>query len=614
MEQCFAELHCHPPIRLSLLPHPLTNNCYLMRVLRLAVHFNNSRIRSCLVKSLYSCPSMTQKSPFHQRYNAKRQKKSVKLGKEGSNEEVLLFDVKTILQNITDNVPDDGSRSTGDSAEPPLKDEALPERFSEIQVRIAELSSTGDGIGKVVSGAQDHLYAVPFTVPGDLVKAKVITHFPEAHYSLADFVSVIEPGPQRDDSLVKCPYFAKCGGCQIQMLPYEQQLEHKKGIIEKAYRNFSSLIPEAVPAVADTMGSPLQYGYRTKLTPHFDGPPGSMSRKNRRERKGFESVPPIGFMMKGQRKTIDIEECPIGTDAVRDGMKKERARVIRDISSYFKGATLLLRESTLRVPKEQVKAIADEDKTAKSPSPEWVTDGATPSKVAQENAAKDVTGHVTKMSESEDFVGVKTCITDQKGTSTEYVDDFVFKNTAGSFFQNNNSILSPFTAYIRDRIMPPRTTANAKPLTYLIDAYCGSGLFTVTLSSLFQYSMGIDISEASISAAKTNASANNVKNASFLAADAARLFDQVSFPAEKTAVVIDPSKKGCDEDFIRQLLRFGPQRIAYVSCNVHTQARDVGVLVEGKGGARYMIESLRGFDFFPQTGQVESVAILNKAE
>ena len=76
----------------------------------------------------------------------------------------------------------------------------------------------------------------------------------------------------------------------------------------------------------DTIGSPMQYGYRTKLTPHFDGPPGSNSRKRRRDPwpHVFHEVPPIGFMMKGRGKTMDIEDCPIGTDAVREGMKAER--------------------------------------------------------------------------------------------------------------------------------------------------------------------------------------------------------------------------------------------------------------------------------------------------
>lgn len=81
-------------------------------------------------------------------------------------------------------------------------------------------------------------------------------------------------------------------------------------------------------------------------------------------------------------------------------------------------------------------------------------------------------------------------------------------------------------------------------------------------------------------------------------------------------MVIDPPRKGCDESFLSQLLKFGPRRVVYVSCNVHTQARDVGVLVRGieDGGTRYKVESLRGFDFFPQTGHVEGVAVLSRVE
>ena len=385
---------------------------------------------------------MTQKGVYHQKHSVKRQKKAVNLGRQGSNVEVLQYDVKNLLQSIAESTLGDKD-SSKTSAESPADVEALPERFSEIEVRITELSSIGDGIGTVISSAKNHVYVVPFTVPGDLVKAKIVTPFLDAHYSLADLVSIIKPGSQRDDSLVKCPYFAKCGGCQIQMLPYEDQLSHKKRIIQKAYRNFSSLTPEAVPTVGETIGSPLQYGYRTKLTPHFDGPPGSMSRKNRRERKGFESVPPIGFMVKGQRKTIDIEDCPIGTDTVRKGMKEERDRVISNISSYFKGATLLLRESTSRVPNDHTEADSNKEHSSKPIFSENVPDETDPSsKAGDGDEGNDLTSIVTKSRKAQDFVEVKSCITNQKGTSTEYVDDFMFKNTAGSFFQNNNSILS----------------------------------------------------------------------------------------------------------------------------------------------------------------------------
>jgi tRNA (uracil-5-)-methyltransferase len=118
---------------------------------------------------------------------------------------------------------------------------------------------------------------------------------------------------------------------------------------------------------------------------------------------------------------------------------------------------------------------------------------------------------------------------------------------------------------------------------------------------------------------------NNLPESStrFIAADAARLFASIESPADETVVMLDPPRKGCDESFLRQLVQYGPARVVYVSCNVHTQARDVGVLVGGmtgvdggfgKGEGCYEIESLRGFDFFPQTGHVEGVAVLRRKE
>lgn len=92
----------------------------------------------------------------------------------------------------------------------------------------------------------------------------------------------------------------------------------------------------------------------------------------------------------------------------------------------------------------------------------------------------------------------------------------------------------------------------------------------------------------------------------FRAGQAENIFEVVQdFPPEKTVVVIDPPRKGCDEKFIQQLLVFKPQTVVYVSCNVHTQARDVGGIMKG---GEYRLESVRGFDLFPQTAHVESVS------
>ena len=554
------------------------------------------------------------KRPYHQGKAAKRQKLASKPVNDGSNDVVLLADIKALLsqrrgleqtEKIEDGITD-GHPTETFSYSP-------PERFTELEVKISELSSTGDGLG--LSSTSDHVYVVPFTVPGDLVQAKVINSFPHAHYTLTDFVKVITPASQRDDTLAKCPHFAKCAGCQIQMLPYELQLQHKKTIVEKAFRNFSGVMPNVIPAVGETIGSPLQYGYRTKLTPHFDGPPGSMTRKVKRsdpaERKGFEEVPPIGFQLKGTRKTIDIEDCPIGTSPVREGMRTERKRISEEITNYTKGATILLRENTLRKPKTQPQQAKSETNFDQANNMSASLETQVPSNTANEANGTPSKAKVNDShNEPSAYTERKTCITDPRATSTEYIDDFEFRNTAGAFFQNNNSILPRFTQYIRQHITPGSLEESEKPIKYLIDAYCGSGLFTITLSSLFSSSMGIDIAPASIVSARENAAVNKVSNASFMTADASKLFEQVTYLPEKTVVIIDPPRKGCDDPFLQQLLKFGPRRVVYVSCNVHTQARDVGVLVEGVGDCRYEIESLQGFDFFPQTGHVEGVAIL----
>ena len=182
-----------------------------------------------------------------------------------------------------------------------------------------------------------------------------------------------------------------------------------------------------------------------------------------------------------------------------------------EYGKYTKGATILLRENTKRVPKSR---------------PSSPVSGILPTPIAVE---------------SETYTEYKTCITDNNATSTEYIDNFTFTNPAGAFFQNNNSILSPFTDYIRQHILPPPSLANPdKPIRTLIDAYSGSGLFTITQASLFPGgSVGIDIAEKSIAFARRNAALNGLdeKECRFIAADAPELFKSVStLDADETVV------------------------------------------------------------------------------
>jgi tRNA (uracil-5-)-methyltransferase len=214
-------------------------------------------------------------------------------------------------------------------------------------------------------------------------------------------------------------------------------------------------------------------------------------------------------------------------------------------------------------------------------------------------------------------------ITDHRGTVRERVGDLLFEYPCGSFFQNNNAVLAPLTTYVRDAL-----AGGSGALTHLVDAYCGAGLFALALAGGFERVAGIELSAESIRAATRNAELNAATippgKCVFRAGDAADIFAAVpDFPPAHTALVIDPPRKGTDARFLRQVVAFRPARVVYVSCNVHTQARDIGMLLgmmreegEKEGGkkGRYVVESVRGFDLFPQTAHVESVAVLRLEE
>jgi len=211
-------------------------------------------------------------------------------------------------------------------------------------------------------------------------------------------------------------------------------------------------------------------------------------------------------------------------------------------------------------------------------------------------------------SNSEDFS--KRYVVDSKVIIAERVGGYKFEFPAGHFFQNNNAILPDFTGYVREQIISTfKELQLADEPKFLVDAYCGSGLFSVTCSEGFESVIGVEISAASVEYAIRNAKANNIANASFITGTADKIFEVVQTPPDRTAAIIDPPRKGCDKTFLNQLIKFNPCLIIYVSCNVHTQARDVRILLNQEQ-ARYRVTAIRGFDLFPQTHHVESIVTL----
>jgi 23S rRNA (uracil1939-C5)-methyltransferase/tRNA (uracil-5-)-methyltransferase len=192
--------------------------------------------------------------------------------------------------------------------------------------------------------------------------------------------------------------------------------------------------------------------------------------------------------------------------------------------------------------------------------------------------------------------------TDFKAVATEHVGNLKFQFLAGDFFQNNPFILPAFTDYVAKQ-------AAAGGAKFLVDAYCGSGLFSLTLAKRFEQVAGVEVSETSCEWARKNAAANQITNAKFLTASAEAIFAEINFLAAETSVVIDPPRKGCTPEFIDQLVKFSPSRVVYVSCDPATQVRDLKQLTEGG----YRLADVQPFDLFPHTRHLECVMTLVKA-
>jgi tRNA (uracil-5-)-methyltransferase len=475
-----------------------------------------------------------------------------------------------------------------------LNDELIAKQYNRpvSNVEIISLTSNGEGIGIIenpVDTAKWQIVIVPFAIPGDVCNIRVFKTHP--NYIESDLLEITTPSIERNDDLIRCRYFGKCSGCQYQELPYSTQLEYKRRTVRNAYE---LLAPELVkdgklPEIGETVPSPKEVGYRTKLTPHFDIP----------RRRQLTYRPNFGFGAKGKptwRQTdggedsiVDIEECVIGTPIINIGMANERRKFEGNWSNYKKGATVLLREHT------RVTASGGDTLEFKN----------------EQDGSRDDAGNVsTIVGVNDSDVLVKSCVTNARQIVTEYINGFTFEFSAGEFFQNNNSILPSVTEYVCSNLQIPRK--EGEPL-YLVDAYCGSGLFSITASKGVDRVVGVDVSKGSIKFATKNAERNGVENATFIDGQAEKIFSAIDTPSDLTSVIIDPSRKGCDEVFLNQLSDYRPARVVYVSCNVHSQARDIQwFLNHTENGGEYRVESIRGFDFFPQTHHVEGVAVLTR--
>ncbi|MFL2835675.1 MAG: class I SAM-dependent RNA methyltransferase [Coraliomargaritaceae bacterium] len=211
------------------------------------------------------------------------------------------------------------------------------EYHEEVELKIDHLANLGMGVGRV----NGWVVMVPFVIPGELVKVRIYRN--HSQYSEGDLLEILESSKYRVSP--KCSLFESCGGCQYQHIDYGEQLKIKtQQVKELLEKNGGIQFP-----VSLARSSKQVFGYRSKITPHY----------NRPNKNGDQ---PIGFLKYGRRHDIvDVKQCVIATDAINESLPEMREKAVLEGGKKRRqrGGTLLLRD-TLEGVVNNPKAIVSE--------------------------------------------------------------------------------------------------------------------------------------------------------------------------------------------------------------------------------------------------------------
>ncbi|CEH32747.1 23S rRNA (uracil(1939)-C(5))-methyltransferase RlmD [Romboutsia lituseburensis] len=442
-------------------------------------------------------------------------------------------------------------------------------------VDIVDIGQGGVGIGK-------HNGFTVF-VEGGLIedKVKVKINKSKKNYAVGDIVEIIEKSPFRIDRVCS-DNLKDCGGCQIQELEYQKQLDIKTNEVKQVISRIGKL--EDV-TIHETLGmdKPLRYRNKAQFPIQKSG-----------------NTPVIGFYKKKSHDIIPMDKCVIQHD-INDKIVKIIKTYINayNVSVYDeKTHTGVLRHLVTKIgftTKEVMVVLVANGK--KLP---YLSELAS---VLKDNVPGFKTLVVNENREKTNVIlGKENRVVYGEGKINDYIGDLVFEISPLSFFQVNP---------IQTEVLYNKALeyADLQENDTVFDIYCGIGTISLFLAQKAKKVYGIEIVADAIKDAKINAQINNLDNVEFYVGKAEEVVPKM-YGEGKTAnvVVVDPPRKGCDEKVLDTIVSMSPDKVVYVSCNPSTLARDLAYLDE-RG---YKCVEIQPVDMFPHTMHVESVAKLIK--
>ena len=472
------------------------------------------------------------------------------------------------------------------------------------QVKIEDMSDTGEGIGKV----DGYTWFIKDAVIGDWINAKVMKT--KKSYGFARLVEVLKPSPNRVKP--RCEVASQCGGCQLQALSYEEQLRVKENKICSNLQRiggFTKLVlvdenglprtgaesgtqdmgerdmEEAVP-VFPIIGMENPWRYRNKA----QFPMG-------RDRDGKIIT---GFYAGRTHVIIENEDCCLGI--------QENQAILNCIKQYMEEFQIapyeeerhtgLVRHVLVRKgfqTGEVMVCLVLNGSAKKLRKTEVLVDRLTGLFAKEETKVTSICCSINQ-EKTNVIMGRETVNLYGPGYITDYIGEVKYRISPLSFYQVN-------PVQTEQLYKTALEYAGLTGQETVWDLYCGIGTISLFMAQRAKKVYGVEIVPQAIDDARENAKLNGIENVKFYVGKAEEVLPDLYENEHVYAdvIVIDPPRKGCDEVCLNTIVKMQPDRIVYVSCDSATLARDLKWVCE-KG---YRVERVRGVDMFPMSGHCE---------
>ena len=400
-----------------------------------------------------------------------------------------------------------------------------------------------------------------------------------------------------------CAHFGVCGGCQWQMLPYDQQLVYKH---KQVFDNLTRIAKIPLPPIPPILGAKETQGYRNKVEYTFATEKFiPFEEFKAMKAAGLEPVKSIGaggFHARGFfEKVVEIDTCYLQSEPTNE-IRKTAVQFAMDNEMPFyniKQHQGWLRNMFIR-------------NTTKG---EWMVniilgyDGGEKREALLDLFLKkfpQITTLLYTINEkrNDSMQDLVPQVYFGNGYITESLENFDFKISPKSFFQTNSK-------QAESLYKVTRSFAELTGNEVVYDLYCGTGSIGIFCSQEAKKIIGVEVVADAIEDAKENARINNLTQTAFFAGDVIDICDDAFFDThgKPDVIITDPPRAGMHDKLVKKLLEIQAPLIVYVSCNPATQARDLSLL-----GEKYTVTKIQPVDMFPHTLHIENVVQLKRTD